>query len=312
MKRRSIRLPITSALAGLLAILLLGGCSTDRITAPGPPLASWESLTLLMGAAGDTLAIATDGSLTYRSAEGEAVAGLVSAHRLAALETTLAAAELEELEATDPPPGGGRVRVVSAGRARGFEWATPEQLSAEQEALLERLAALRAFARGEASERVAVLTTEPILAAARAAVLARRARVVRSQDELIDVIRSELGDAVVLLPQIDFEREMLLAVFAGCDVHPGSQVEIGRHVSRTAGGYLQVGVTVYEPPLDCGGQEPVCPAQIVRLPRIETEIFFDWEWVATDCPTESGAAVEAHEHDSGALARCASSRRTRG
>jgi hypothetical protein len=267
-----------------LALLIGAGCDTARVAGPDANAASWERLTLLTREGPDTLEILADGTLEFRaSADSLSGSGLVSAVEIGRIALALEGAQLEPLAAGGQGRAGGVV-VLRDGVRAGFEWDELDALPAGRQTLALELLELRSNALGHASERVEIIPTAPFVSGRHARVAMRAARVIRDPDGLAALIADELRDDVLLIPAVDFGREILLAVFAGPAVRSGSQVEIGAQVSRTAGGYLQVPVTLHEPGEACAGTVPESPFQIVRLRRIDAEIFFQWDALETACP----------------------------
>jgi hypothetical protein len=247
-------------------------------------------VTLLTLAGPDTLRVRADASIELRvAADSSAVSGLVGTAGLASLEAAVARAEVEPLAAW-PAGSLGAVLVARDGGEQGFIWGPAEQLSPAQADLLALLTALRDEALGEGSERVAILPTRLFAGGRQARVAGRTARVIGDRDALEALLGQELGGEPLLIPEVDFSREILLAVFAGPAMRPGAQVEIATQVSRTAGGYLLVPVTLHEPGAACAGDGSESPFQIVRMQRLETRIYFQWERLETACPGEEGSA----------------------
>jgi hypothetical protein len=279
------------ALLALLALVLLvgGGCDTGRVAGPEETAAFWDALTLVTSEGPDTLDIRADGTLDFRArTDSLSVSGLLSAMQLGNIELALGQAQLGSVT-WDPQLQAGSVVVVRDAVRAGFAWSELDALPPEQQAVASQLLALRSEALGHASERVEIIPTMPFVSGRHARVAIRAAKVIRDQDGLAALIADELRGDVLLVSEVDFRHEILLAVFAGPDVRSGSLVEIGAQVSRTAGGYLQVPVTLHEPGEACAGTAPESPFQIVRLRRIDAEIFFQWDALETACPGQAGS-----------------------
>lgn len=270
-----------------IALLLVCGCGSSPVTSPGQPEAAWDSLELLDFTAPDTLVVRGDATLEFHAIEAPVEAGILSPAEFSGLMDAVERAELSPLG--EWPAGlAGAIVVVREGVRSGFAWQAPGELTPLQGALRARLAELRDEVRGEGSERVAILPTSVFAAGRQARVAERTARVIRDRDGLVTLLGEELRGEPLLLAEVDFAREMLLAVFAGASVRSGSQLEIATQVSRTAGGYLLVPVTLHEPGPACEGTIPESPFQIVRMQRIEAEIYFQWERLETSCPEAAG------------------------
>lgn len=272
--------------AAPLVAILVSGCDSGPVSAPGAPRAPWESLALFTFSGPDTLRIFPDATLEL-GADERAGSGLVSPSEFEALAEAVARADLEPLSSW-PPGAQGGVLLAVGGRSLGFAWGPdlePPAARLELRLLLERL---RAEALGEGSEKVAQLATTSFARGRQALVAAPTARLIADRDGLEALLAGELSGEPLLIGEIDFAREMLLAVFAGPAVRPGAHVEIGAQVARTAGGYLLVPVTLHEPGPACAGPGRESPFHIVRLARLDTQIYFQWERLETACPGGDG------------------------
>lgn len=258
----------------------------DRVARPGEEAAPWSSLALVTAQGPDTLYVLTDGSLAFHAGiDSLSSSGLLTSAQLRGLEHAVAQADVVPLGAI-PDGAGGAVVLERGGERLGFIWNDPGELDGPRQALVTLLADLRNEALGEGSERVAIVPTYVFASGRHAQVAERSARVIRDRDAFLALITGELRDEVLVVPEVDFTRDMLLVVFAGDTVRPGSQVEVSTQVSRTVGGYLLVPVTLHEPGEACAGSGVESPFHMVRLQRMEVEIFFDWERLQAGCPEE--------------------------
>lgn len=281
------------SIAGAVAIgLLLAGCSTRGPTTPGAVDAGWDSLTLQVEDTDDVLLVRGDGTLRYTAPGGaSAQGGVISAARLAALREAVERAELPPLtpgadlrQSPSETPAAGRIELVREGELRGRVWESLDQLTPRERELADELEQVRRQAAGDGAEMVEAIPTTSLLHGYDARVSEPTAILIRSGDALLQLLRTQLGGRVVALPEIDFDTEMLVAVFAGPGLRRGSVVQVDVAASRTAGGYLQVPVTAYEPVEECPGLSGTSPFDVVRLRRMDLEVFFLWDQVTTSCP----------------------------
>jgi len=273
------------ALLGV-ACLLLGGCGTEAPTSPDEFQASWDSLQFSRQSPADTLCVLGNGNLAYRSGEFS-LAGVIAAGTLRAVEQAIADARLQPLAVPENlSEAGGVLAVVREGVWTGFFWNDPVELDAARRRLVDLLDPIVDGARSEATgvgnERVEWVAASPVASGERARVRERGARVIRDADALLLALREWMGPDPVVLPDVDFDSEMLLAVFAG-EQPAGTEVAVGELASRMIGGYLQVPVTLHRPKDGCAGEGLASPYQIVRLRKMDLEVFFSWDVVEFDC-----------------------------
>jgi hypothetical protein len=267
----------------LAAAALAGGCGTSGPSRPGEIDAGWDSVTLSSAPSNDALSVLGDGTVLFAPSAGEGRQGVISLPSLGALQDAVSRAGLSPFDPGTSPPGASRIVLVRGSATLGVAWQTESELTPPERVLVAALDRVRAEALGQGSERVEAIATERILSGYDARVSGPMAVLVRDGDGLINLLRGPLGGRTVALPAIDFKTEMLLAVFAGPGVRPGTQVQVDAAVSRTVGGYLQAPVTVYEPEAGCTGLSGASPFDLVRLRRVDLEVFFLWDLVTTGC-----------------------------
>jgi hypothetical protein len=280
-----------SVAAAVLIGLLAAGCSSGGPTTPGATDAGWDTLTLRASGADDTLTVRGDGTLIYTELGGASARdGVVSATRMASLREAVERAELQPLtvglsfeQSPGETPAAGRIELVHDAEILGLVWESLEELTPAERDLVDELEEVRRQAAGDGAEMVEAIPTEWLLDGYDARVAGPTAILVRNGDALLNLIRTQLGGRVVALPQIDFDTEMVVAVFAGTGVRTGSRVQVDVAVSRTLGGYLQVPVTIYEPEEECTGLTGNSPFDLVRLRRMDLEVFFLWDRIAMGC-----------------------------
>ncbi|MFH1145212.1 MAG: hypothetical protein V1774_11765, partial [Candidatus Eisenbacteria bacterium] len=271
---------------------LLAGCGMGAPSSPDEFRAPWDSLQLFSVLVSDTLAVLGDGTLDYR-ADTLAASGLISEGSLRVLENALGGAQLEPWDASGPPVGAvGWVISAQGARTLGFSWEADAQLSEPRRRMVDLLDEIRCKARsqalGEGNERVELIGTSVVLRGERSRLDQRSARVIRDADALLQVVRECLGGDPVIMPEVDFESEILLAVFAGRQA-AGAEIHVDGLASRTVGGFLLVPVTVYAPAPGCAALGESSPFEIVRLRKVDLEVFFQWAVENGDCPTEERA-----------------------
>lgn len=125
-----------------------------------------------------------------------------------------------------------------------------------------------------------VLETEQLAQGGNSQVRAERMTVIRDEQAL-DRVWSEIaprGDR----PAVDFEQDMVLAVFMGERRTGGYQIRV-EEVQREGEG-IRVGVRMRAPGPNCMTTQALTqPYQIVRLPRVDGPVEFDVEQVEVDC-----------------------------
>ena len=285
------RMELAVVAAAIIAVVA-AGCSSSGPTRPGEIDAGWDSLTLRADAAGGVLTVLRDGTVRYAAPSGdEDRQGVVSPRRLDALREAVERADLSPLDAartnagmeSDTLIGPGRIELVRAGVTLGLIWESVGDLNAAESILVGELLSVWKEARAEGAEMVEAIPTTRMLSGYGARVPGPTAILVRNGDALLNLIRVQLGARLVALPEIDFDTEMVVAVFAGPGSRPGSEVQVDVAASRTMGGYLQVPVTVYEPAEECTGLTGTSPFDLVRLRRMDLEVFFLWDRITLGC-----------------------------
>ena len=270
-------------LAGVL-LLTLGGCSSGDLTAPDDVRASWDSLEYRSTVA-DTLSINGRGEILFRGAETGADTGLLGADMWRSLETALASAELEPLPDVSPMTHRGVISVTADGVQAGFTWTSIEELTEDQRLLVGLLEELRAEALGpDEDERVYPIPSERILRGLDARATQPAQMVIRDSDMLLELLGDQLDRPGVVIPQVDFSREMVIAVFLGQRSHEWFDVRIDPTANMTASGYLQIAVTQFVRAPECPVPDAEgAPFDMVRTRKVEGEVFFLWDRVVTGC-----------------------------
>jgi len=266
-----------AVLLGVVPILL--GCGTGVPSSPDEFRAPWDSLQLLSSMAADTLTILGDGTIEYR-ADTLATSGLIAAGTQRALEAAWEGAQLAPWDPAAPSGAGGTLLSTRGTELCGFSWETEAQLGEAQRRLVLLLDGLRSHARsealGEGSELVAEwIYTAVVLCGTDARIDRQTATVIRDADALLLVMQEWLGSGPVVLPEVDFDSEMLLAVCAG-EQPAGTEVHVEVLASRTMTGYLRVPVTLYQPAQGCAAAGRASPYEIVRLRKLDLEVFSPW------------------------------------
>jgi hypothetical protein len=276
---------------GLLigGLFMLTGCESGTPMAPEEIPASWDQLTFVSTAEEDTLLIAGDGSLSLSgtAAEDTPEFGLLAPATWCAVKEAADRAEME------PLPGGlggldlgaGVVRLRDYDGFRGFSWTSEDELSEAQHDLVILLRGIRDGALSPEDPRLDPVPIGALLHGYHAALSESRELIVRDEDALLRLIREALPGEAVIIPTVDFQNEMVLAIFVGTCAAP-SDVEIWETARWTLDGDLQLAVTVSEPSPNCEPRGTVSPFQLARLPKTDGEVFFLWERVVTGCSEE--------------------------
>jgi len=270
------------------ACAALAGCSAGDRTAPDDITASWDSLdyTPLDGQA--TVNIDGGGviqiSQISHAASGDHD-GLLGPATWRALESALAEAGLAPCT---PPAGSGEgiVLVARGSETVGFRWSAPGELSAAQSEVVALLEQVRAQAEDpDVNPRLDGVPVGELLRGFSARGPAE-VFLARDEDQLLDILRGRLDRESVVLPRIDFEREMVLAVFLGPRSNDAFDVVIDGYATPTIDGFLKVAVDRF------ARVSGSCPAvgdgthgafDMVRLPRSAAEVFLDWGLVRLEC-----------------------------
>ena len=280
--------PRLGSSAGSWAILFLAaacaalaGCGAGDPTAPGDISASWDNLEYATADGQATVSIEGGGEIRVRDTVAGTHDGLLGPATWQALESALGEAGL----APCTPPAGtgvGAVLLVRDGETTGFQWSATGDLTPAQAEVVRLLDELRQQAAG--STLVEPVPVGRLLHGFDATGPAEEI-LVRDEDQMIDLLRTRLARAAVVLPEIDFEREMALAVFAGPRGNDAFDVVADDFAVRTIDGYMKVTVNRYV-------RAATCPAvgdgihgafDVVRLPRSTAQVFIDWRVVALEC-----------------------------
>jgi hypothetical protein len=193
-------------------------------------------------------------------------------------------------------PGESAVVLSRGGQTLGFGWRAEDELTPGQAALRGVLERIRRAARGEGTGRVDPIPVERLLSGNDGQAPARTGLVIRDADALLKLLRGELGGRVVSLPPVDFRTEMLVAVFGGAGLAAGTEIRLDDAISRRADGYLQATVTLYEPAAGCAGASGDRPFELVRVRRMDLELFFIWKVEPRSCPQGRSAARRRGGH----------------
>ncbi|MBD3237638.1 MAG: hypothetical protein GF330_13110 [Candidatus Eisenbacteria bacterium] len=273
--------------APLLA-LLLSGCSSGTLFNPEETPASWEYLRYYTSPDEETLLVENGGSFSIQMNAGiEEVAdlGLLAPSAWQALRTAATEAELPpiELVRTTGAPGASGVSLVrlrEGGRLWGISWIDDGELSAAQRDLIALLDGIREAALSSEDVDAPRSPVETILRGRDASYEDPRVALVRDEDTLLALIDEALPGGVVVLPRVDFAREMVVAVFMGWQ-RPGSDLAPTGNAYRTQDGDLAIPLRFTETEGPC--PRSTGPYAVLRLPRMESDIFFVRERSTAPC-----------------------------
>jgi hypothetical protein len=267
------------------ACAVLAGCGAGDRTAPDDITASWDSLDYLSADGQATVQIGGDGVIHISDASLGDHDGLLGPATWRALENALT---LAGLEPCTPPAGSGEgaVVLVRDSETLGFRWSAPGELSAAQSEVVDLFEQMRSEAENpDVNPRLVGVPVAKLLHGFDAAGPAE-AILVRDEDQLIDLLRGRLDRESVVLPRIDFGREMVLAVFLGPRGNEAFDVIIDGYAAPTLDGFMKVAVDRFA---RVSGN---CPAvgdgihgafDLVRLPRSDAQVFLDWGLVRLEC-----------------------------
>lgn len=267
---------ITCSLVLAAAIGGLAGCSSGSPAAPEEVPAPWQFLTYAgTGLEGSTLRIEGDGSLSIEGGDSpdQPALGMLST---AAWQSVRDAAERAQFEVIDGArmqelPGIGFVRLGQDGLIYGFSWAREYDLSAAQLDLVNELRSIWEQANAPIDLRMAEVPITLLHYGLHAAMIEPREAVIRDEDALLKLIAEALPGEAVVLPPIDFDGEMVVALFLGAQ-RPQSNLEFMDKASWTVGGDLRLPVNVVETIGPC--DRSTSPFGLVRMPKSDSSVFF--------------------------------------
>lgn len=282
---------IGSWLMGMVLALgvAISGCGSGDLLAPYEINPSWDRIEYMSLNAPDTLRIDKSGAICFLEMDEGARSGLLGPATWRALEAALSRAEMEpgvtESAGHAAAPNQGAFYLTRDGDLQGFMWSSEDSLAPGQMQLVNLLEGVREEVLGpDPSERVDLIPAGRLLHGYDARAGETGEFLSRDEDALFDLLRRQLDRETVVLPKVDFESEMVLAIFLGPRSRERFDLEIDESVIRTADGYLQVSVTLYTRAEGCPVPEGTGGAfDIVRLPRLSSEVFFLWDQVETSC-----------------------------
>lgn len=264
-----------AAVMCLVAVAVLGGCSSGSLLGPEEVPAGWEFLTYYTSSSGGTLLVEGDGSISFAGtgAVGAPDLGLLSAASWQALRRAAERAELDPIEVALAKVSAGvsLIRLSESGRLWGFSWIDEFQLSQAQRELIELLEGICQDADSQEDELTAHVPVETILHGMNACYVEPREALVRDEDALLALIDEALPGEGVILESIDFASEMVVAVFMGLQ-RQGSDLELTGNAYWTLAGDLCIPLGVMETQGPC--DRNTGPYVVLSLPKVESDIFF--------------------------------------
>ncbi len=276
-----------SLMATFILLLLVAGCGSGDLTAPDDIIASWDRLEFRALNFQDKLEINNTGDIVLTGGDEGAEAGILGPQTWHSLEAALANAELTPLSAISAgDPNEGAVVFEKSGVLQGLVWNESSVLTHNQSNLITLLQEIRLAALTPASERIDLHFGQRLLHGYDAIINHSATYLIRDVDALLSVLKNDLGRETVLLPEIDFEREILLAVFLGPRTNQAYDIEIHNEISLMISGCYQISVTQYT-------RDESCPHQfghrgvfeLYKLPRSDQDLFLDWRTIETECTT---------------------------
>ncbi len=297
--RRAVRRMTATGWWWALAVVL-AGCSHGTVTAPDEINASWDEISFISPQAEGRLSIDAFGRILLTGVSEPADPGILGPATWRQLESALRQADLEEIPAS--PSGGegwegpGRVagclRIQRGDSVQGFDYLDPGELGEPEARLVSILEQVWLHSFGpQPDERVDLIRVERLLAGHYAVLPAPAEYVIRDEDALLQVLSGALdeGHATVALPRIDFEQQMVLAVFLGPHDDEHVDLRFDTFATYSANGYLQVSLSRYVRDQSC--QTPLGEGgafEIVALPRVTGEVYWSWETVSVGCEGQTG------------------------
>jgi hypothetical protein len=278
----------------LLTILVLGmaaaGCGREQSTAPVPQWHSWDQVVLAETHAGagepaSQVSVRSDGALTLVVGQGNTVSaqGLLSGAKMETLTGLIDSLPSSSYVAADPCPADSFVLKVTGGptvRTYAFgscDLAVPEAARRLREFLSEVSASTQA-------PRLVPVPFRVLLQGTRSALHRPVRAVLQDRDALARFLREHAPDQPVVLPVVDFGRQVVVAEWLGDRPTSEHTVEFeGAEITQT--GWLRLGFHRFVPPSGCAVAVRVTqPFVLVALDRHPEEMLFEDTTTQLDCP----------------------------
>ena len=275
------------------AVLSLGlfGCGSGDLTAPDDIRATWSEIEFSTLQNPDLLTIDQNGDISITGNEQGPETGILSPDSWRALETVISRVELDPISIeprkqaiAGDKVGEGLFLLHRDGETFGFIWQDPENLTLAEEELVSLLQRIRDNALIPISERVNIFHGVRLLHGFDAAIDHPAQYLIRDEDTLLTILRNDLGRETVVMPQIDFDRDVVLAIFLGPRSHENFDLQIWSEISLMVGGFFHLSIDKFS-------RAPGCPIpegnggafELIRIPRLDKEIYLDWNMVESGC-----------------------------
>ena len=288
----------------LITILVLGmaaaGCGREHVTSPVPQWHSWDQVVLVetrVEGGGRTensvseVSVRSDGALTLVVRQGDTVSsrGLLSGANMDMLTSRIDALPPTSYAAPDSCPadrflltvaGGGTVRTFAFGSCDTSDSSVPMAAYRLQEFLSDMGASTQA-------PRLVVVPFQVLLGGTHSALHGPVRAVLQDRDALARFLREHAPDRPVVVPVVDFGRQVVIAEWLGDQPSTEYSVEFeGAEITQT--GWFRLRLHRFTPgPMCAAGDQITQPFVLVALDRHPEEMLFEDTTTEVDCSPPS-------------------------
>lgn len=269
--------------------LVTAGCSSDRATDPELQGDGWSLVRLHEQASGggyQDLSVQPDGSIWLddgRSGDRSSARGLLAGERLETLARLIDDLPRRSYSGADQCSGSSFfVSVTRGGEVTTF--ATNECDLAAPTSLGPVRATLAMVAEEVLEPRFQPLPFRVLVAGEASRIQEARRVVIESRDALLRLLAEHNPTAPVVLPQVDFRHQVVVARFLGAKPSGGFDVGV-EFVERTETGWLRVEYVEETPGSECAvSMAPTQPFVLIAVERPESGGFlFESRTIAAPC-----------------------------
>lgn len=269
--------------------LLVASCAREASVAPETTGEMWGTLRFHVTPEGpggmfEDLQVAPDGALSLNSGRGEgsSARGLLAGERLETLARLLDALPPQSYASEVGCELGAYFVSIERGGSRLIYSSGPCDAGAPA-----GLAAVSEFCRGAIAEvrtnRVQSASSRVLLAGSHSEIVSGRREVLRSRDALVGLLAAHSPSAPLVIPRVDWTREMVVAEFLGDRLGATSDVSV-QGVEWTEGGWLRVRFLESIPGEGCTpASNPTRPFVLVTVPRVDGDLLFVTDRIAEAC-----------------------------